>query len=405
MTLSDVSLKAARPKHKPYKLFDGGGLYLEVAPSGGRWWRYKYRHMGREKRISLGTYPDTSLQLARQKHADARRLLANGKDPSEERQAAKAANADTFAGIAAEWQQQRRGKITDSTWGKVQWLLVDLLGPHIGSKPIAQLKPADVLRALRRIEASGKHETAHRARQVVGQVCRFAVATGRSESEPTAALRGALVPVAKTARAAITDPRRVAELLRAIDGYQGQPTVTAALRLAPLVFVRPGELRGARWEEFDLKGKEPVWRIPAERMKMGEPHIVPLSAQSVKLLQWLLPITGPEGLLFPSLRSKARPISDNTLNACLRRLGYAKDEMTAHGFRAVASTLLTEQGFADHVIELQLAHAERNEVKAAYRRDRWASLLPERRRMMQAWADYLDGLKAGGHVVPIKRKA
>jgi len=403
MSLTDTALKAAKPKQKPYKLGDSRGLFLLVHPGGGRWWRLKYRHGGKEKLLSLGTYPDTSLQLARTKRDEARRLLAAGKDPSAERQAAKAASAETFAGIATEWQEQRRGKISESTWGKVNWLLVDLLGPHIGSKPVATLKSAEILRALRRIEARGTHETAHRARQVAGQVIRYAVATGRAEADPTAALRGALAPLVITARAAITEPRKIGALLRAIDSYQGQPTVAAALRLAPLLFVRPGELRAAQWEEFDLDAGQ--WRIPAERMKMREPHIVPLSKQAVVILRELAQHTGPDGLLFPSLRSKARPMSDNTLNAALRRLGYAKDEMTAHGFRAMASTCLTEQGFADPLIELQLAHAERNEVKAAYKRDRWAARMTERTKMMQAWADYLDGLRAGANVVGIKRKA
>jgi integrase len=403
MSLTDVALKAARPKHKPYKLGDSRGLFLLVHPGGGRWWRLKYRHSGKAKLLSLGTYPDTSLQLARTKRDEARKLLAEGKDPSAERQAAKTATANTFAIIASEWQDQRRSKVAERTWNKAKWILVDLLAPHIGNKPIASLKPAEILRALRRIEARGKHDTAHKARQLVGQVCRYAVASDRAEADPSAALRGALAPLVTIPRAAITDPRQIAELLRAIDGYVGQPTVVAALKLAPLVFVRPGELRGARWEEFDLEAEEPVWRIPAERMKMGDPHIVPLARQALTILKGLHGLTGPDGLLFPSLRSKTRPISDNTLNAALRRLGYAKDQMTAHGFRAMASTCLTEQGLADGVIELQLAHAERNEVKAAYKRDRWAARMAERVKMMQSWADYLDGLRARANVTPIRR--
>lgn len=353
--------------------------------------------------LSLGTYPDTSLQLARAKRDEARRLLAEGKDPSAERQAARVATATTFAAIAAEWQEQRRGKIAERTWSKANWILVDLLAPYIGSRPIALLKPAEILQALRHIEARGKHDTAHKARQLVGQVCRYAVASDRAESDPSASLRGALAPLVTTPRAAITDPRQIAELLHAIDGYAGQPTVAAALKLAPLVFVRPGELRGARWEEFDFDNEQPVWRIPSERMKMRDPHVVPLSRQAVAILTELRDLTGPDGLVFPSLRSRTRPISDNTLNAALRRLGYAKDQMTAHGFRAMASACLTEQGFADAIIELQLAHAERNEVKGAYKRDRWAARMAERIAMMQSWADYLDGLRTRANVTPIRR--
>jgi integrase len=404
MPLTDAKLKAARPKDKPYKLADGGGLYLLVQPSGGRWWRIKYRHGGKEKLLSVGTYPDTSLQTARQRREDARRLLADGTDPSAQRQAAKSAGADTFGAVAADWQAQRKGKVTETTWNKTQWLL-EQLGPVIAAMPIADVKAADLLLALRKIEARGRNETAHRAGQVAGMVFRFAVASGRAESDPTTALRGALAKVMVTNRPAPTDPRQIGELLRGIDGYQGQPAVMAALKLAPLLFVRPGELRGARWAEFDLEAKEPTWRIPAERMKMKEPHIVPLSTQAIEILRWLHPITGDAELLFPSLRSKTRPISENTLNAALRRLGFAKDEVTAHGLRATSSTCLTEQGFDDGLIELQLAHAERNKVKSAYKRDRWASRVPERTKMMQAWADYLDGLKAGGNVVPFKRQA
>jgi integrase len=399
--LTDTAIKAARPRHKPYKLSDGAGLFLLVQPGGGRWWRLKYRFQGRELGMSLGTYPDTSLQLARQKRDDARRKLAEGRDPSAERQAARLAQTDTFAATASEWLEARRHAIKPVTLDKLKWLLDEVLGPSIGRRPIGRIKAADILPALRKVEARGRNETAHRARQLAGQVFRYAVAHGRAERDPAADLRGALAPVKVTNRAAITDPARVGALLRAIDGYQGQPSTAYALKLAPLVFVRPGELRKARWGEFTLEGKEPVWRIPAERMKMGEEHLVPLSAQAVSLLQELAAITGPDGYLFPSLCSKARPISDVAMIAALRRMDFGKEEMTPHGFRAMASTLLNEQGYPPDVIELQLAHAERNEVRAAYNR---AKRLPERRKMMQAWADYLDGLKAGADVVPIRRR-
>ncbi len=279
------------------------------------------------------------------------------------------------------------------------WLLGFLLR-DLGTKPIATITAAQLLAVLRKIEAAGNHETAHRAKQRFGEVARYAIATGRAERDVSADLRGALAPVVTTSHASITDPARVGELLRAIDGYVGQPATAAALKLAPLVFVRPGELRAADWSEFDLDSAE--WRIPAARMKVKEQHLVPLADQAVAIIAELHAITGPKGLLFPSLRSPLRPISNNTLNAALRRLGYSGEEMVAHGFRSMASTLLNEQGFPPDIIELQLAHVERNKVRAAYNR---AQRLAERRKMMQAWADYLDGLRAGGaKVVPIRGK-
>jgi integrase len=272
--------------------------------------------------------------------------------------------------------------------------------PYIGKHPIEALKAADVLKVLRRIESRGTHETAHRVRSLCGRVFRYAVATGRAERDPTADLKGALAPANNENFAAITDPAKVGQLLRAIDGYVGQPTVHAALKLAPLVFVRPGELRAAEWSEFDLDGAE--WRIPAERMKAGELHIVPLSSQALEIIADLQLITGDGKYLFPSLRTTSRPISDGTINAALRRLGYSAEEMTGHGFRTMASTLLNEKGWHPDLIELQLAHKDRNKVRAAYNR---AERLAERRKMMQSWADYLDGLKAGGKVANIKKRA
>jgi len=275
-----------------------------------------------------------------------------------------------------------------------------LVFPYIGSRPIAKLGPLDVLKVLRRIEERGIHETAHRTRQRCAQVFRYAVQTGRAERDVTADLRGALAPVVSEHHATITEPARIGELLRAIDGYNGQAVTAYALKLSPLVFVRPGELRHAEWTEFDLDGHEPLWRIPGEKMKMGEQHIVPLAKQALLLLRELKGLTGRGRYVFPSLRSGSRPMSDNTVNAALRRLGYTSDEMTGHGFRSLASTCLNEQGYHPDLIELQLAHAERNQVRAAYNK---AQRLPERRKMMEAWADYLDGLRAGASVVPIKR--
>lgn len=397
-TLTESAIRGAKPKDKAYKLFDERGLFLLVTPPGGRLWRFKFRYGGVEKLLAIGAYPDVPLKRAHERRDDARRLLAEGIDPSAKRQAERAAQADTFKAIALEWLAKQ--KLADSTREKAEWTFETLLFPYLGAKQITSITAPDVLAALRRIEAQGKHETAHRAKQRASQVFRYAIATGRAEHDVTADLRGALAPVETQHFAAITDPQRVGELLRAIDGYVGQPSVAAALKLAPLVFVRPGELRGAQWSEFDMERSE--WRIPAERMKMGELHIVPLSRQVVAILSELRPLTGPEGYVFPSLRTRERPISEVTLNAGLRRLGYGGDDQTAHGFRTTASTLLNEQGWHPDLIELQLAHAERNKVRAAYNR---AQRLDERRKMMQAYADYLDGLKAGNNVVPIRREA
>jgi integrase len=398
--LTEPKIKAARPKEKPYKLFDERGLYLLVPPSGARLWRLKYRLNGKEKLLAIGAYPDVPLKRAREKRDEARRLIADGIDPSAQKKAERQASADTFSALASEYLQVKRSSLNPKTLSKAQWLLDDWLNPSIGSIHVKKLRAAEVLAVCRRLEAKGKHESAHRARALASRVMRYGVATGRCEHDPCAYLRGALKPVKVTNRAAITEPGKFGEMLRAIDGYQGQPSCMYALRLAPLVFVRPGELRAAEWSEFDLDSKEPVWRIPAGRMKMGEQHLVPLSRQAVAILNELQPFTGDGPLLFPSLRSSKRPISDNTLNAALRRLGYSGEEHVAHGFRSTASTLLNEQGWHPDLIELQLAHAPRNKVRAAYNR---AERLAERRKMMQAWADYLDGLKAGAKVVSIKR--
>jgi integrase len=320
-------------------------------------------------------------------------------DTSVQRQVERAAQVDTFKSIALEWLGKQH--FTPKTRKKAQWTFNDLLFPNIGSRPIGSITAPDVLAAVRKIEARGKLETAHRTKQRASQVFRYAIATGRAVRDPTVDLRGALAPIQVTNRAALTDPKRVGELLRAIDGYSAQSSTEYARKLAPLVFVRPGELRAAQWSELHLDAEHPEWRIPAERMKMRALHIVPLARQAVALIRQLESYTGGGRYLFPSLRTAARPISENTLGAALRRLGFSKDEMTAHGFGAMASTLLNEQGFPPDVIELQLAHAERDEVRAAYHR---AQRLEERRRMMQAWADYRDGLRASSNVVPIKRK-
>lgn len=400
MSLSATKANAAKPRQKPYKLSDERGLYLLVHPGGGRYWRLKYRLHGRERLLALGVFPDVSLAMARERRDEARRQIANGVDPVIVKRDKKIAAADSFKAIAVKWLAKQA--FAPATREKAEWTFDRLIFPYLGNRPIRTIVPPDVLAVLRKIEGRGRIETAHRAKQRIGQVFRFAVGSGYAERDPTQDLRGALTPLNTTHRAAITDPRRVGELLRAIDGYVGQPTVCYALKLAPLLFVRPGELRGAQWSEFALGSGKAEWRIPGPRMKMRDAHIVPLSRQAVALLEDLRLVNAGR-LLFPSLRTGARPISDATLGAALRRLGYSSEEMTAHGFRSMASTLLNEQGFPPDVIELQLAHKERNKVRAAYNR---AERLEERRQMMQAWADYLDILKSEDKkIVPIRRRA
>ena len=406
MPLSDTALRKAKPSDKAQRLFDGGGLYVEISPSGGKWWRLKYRFGGKEKRLSLGTYPDTGLADAREKRDAARKLLARGVDPSAERQAAKQSQAqamlavgETFKAMARTWMA--RQEVAEVTANKTRWLMETFLFPEIGDRPIAEITSRELLLALRKIEETGKLETAKRARIKAGQVFRFAMMEGKAESDPTASLRGALKAPKNKHHAAITDPMQMGELLRAIDGFAGQYVTLCALKVAPLVFVRPGELRHAEWPEFDLDGA--MWRIPAERMKMKAAHLVPLSTQAISILRDLRALTGEGRYVFAGLRTASRPMSENTVNAALRRLGYSNDEMTGHGFRSMAATRLNEMGWNADAIERQLAHAESNKVREAYTHA--AQYLDERKRMMQAWADYLDALRAGGAVVPFKRKA
>jgi integrase len=371
-------------------LFDERGLSLLVTPTGSRLWRLKYYVSGREKLLSLGDYRDVPLKRAREKRDDARRLLADGVDPSAQRKADQLANANTLRAVGDEWLALQKKTLAPNTYEIAQGRLTNMLYPSLGGTPIIEIKAPDLLAVLRRIESRGTHETAHRVRALFGRVVRYAIATGRAERDISADLRGALIPVATRNFPAITEPRRIGELLRAIDGYSGHVPTEYALKLAPLLFVRPGDLRGAKWKELDLEAAE--WRIPGERMKMGREHVVPLAKQAVALLRNLREITGRGEYLFPSLRAPSRPISDNTINAALRRLGFSQDEMTAHGFRSMASTRLNEMGFAGDVIELQLAHAERDEIRGAYNK---ATRMADRKTMMQAWADYLVRLKEG----------
>jgi integrase len=393
-----MKVQKAKAKDKTVTLFDGGGLFLMVTPSGGKLWRFKYRFDGKEKKIALGAYPEISLLDARQRRDEARRQLANSIDPGAVRKAQKQANfqeTETFEVIAREWH----GRFI-STWTKchaetIMSRLERDLFPWIGKHPIVEIKAPELLAVLRRIESRGALESAHRIRTICGQVFRYAVATGRAERDPSADLKGALPQPQEKHRAAITDPAEVGKLLRTIDGYQGSFIVKCALQIAPLVFVRPGELRHAEWAEIDFENAQ--WNIPAGKMKMKEPHLVPLSQQAIEILTELKKLTGSGRYVFPG-RTSQRPMSDNAILAALRNMGYPKDEMSGHGFRAMARTILDEvlQVRPDFV-EHQLAHAVRDPNGRAYNR---TAHLNERIKMMQMWADYLDGLRVGAKVLP-----
>jgi integrase len=412
MPLTDKAVRAAKAAEKPYKVFDGEGMYLLVNGDGGKYWRLKYRFAGKEKLLALGVYPVVPLAEARQRRAKAKAVLMAGRDPAIERQTEKRSREvsarNTFEAVAREWHEKFKAGWSEGHAARILHRLETDVFPWIGSRPFEELEAADVLQVLRRIESRGAIESAHRVMQNCGQVFRYAVATGRAKRDPTRDLRGALPPAEKKSHASLKDPKAIGPLLKALSGYQGTFVTKCALRLAPLVFVRPGELRKAEWAEFDLEkilaqdsgGAE--WRIPAERMKMKAPHIVPLSRQAIQIVRELHAETGGGRFLFPGARSASRTMSENTINAALRRLDYGTDEMTGHGFRSMASTLLNEGGWNRDAIERQLAHAERDNVRAAYN---YAEYLPERRQMMQAWADYLDELAAGGRIIPMRQAA
>jgi integrase len=399
MALTDVAVRNAKPGPKTIRLRDERGLYLEVSPKGGKWWRLRYTFQGKENMLSLGVYPDVSLKDARDRRDAARRLIANGVDPSDARKAEKAevqADAETYELVGREWHNKFMANLTERSASEILHRLERDVFPWVGHRPIREVTAPELLAVIRRIESRGAPETARRCLQYLSRIGRYAVATGRAERDAAADLRGCLPPANKRHFSSLTDPKAIAGLLRAIDAYQGSLVVLCALRLASLTFVRPGELRKAEWTEFNFEESE--WRIPAERMKMKEQHIVPLSQQAVATLRELHPLTGSGKYVFPSIRSLARPMSENTVNGALRRMGYTKEEMTGHGFRSMASTLLNEMGWNRDAIERQLAHGERNAIRASYN---FAEYLPERRKMMQAWADYLDKLKAGAKVTPI----
>jgi len=396
MALTDIAIRNAKPRDKVYKLSDGGGLYLQVNPTGSRLWRLKYRVGGREKKLSIGPYPVCSLSDARRRRDEARRMLAMGRDPSDEKQRAKLRSREesenTFRAIADEYCEKRK-RDGQRAWApatakRCEYLL-SLLDNTVGKMPVSEIEPADILAAIRRIEGKGNLESAKRTLQLASSVFRFAVATARLSSDPTRDLRGALTAPTVNHYGAITDSSRVGQLLRAIDDYQGFGHTRLAMQIAPHVFVRPGELRHAEWGEVDLEAR--VWTIPARKTKMRKPHQVPLSTQVVALLEQARELTGAYRYVFPSVRSSTRPMSDNTINAALRRLGYTSDEMTAHGFRAMASTLLNESGkWSADAIERALAHGDSDKVRAAYHRGtHWQ----ERVTMAQWWSDYLDDLR------------
>lgn len=403
MALTDTAIRTAKAGEKPRKLFDERGLYLEVRPNGSKWWRLRYRFRGKEKLLSLGVYPDVSLKDARERRDTARKLLAHDTDPSEHRKAHKSAKAEaaanSFEVVAREWFGKYSPKWAPSHAGKIIQRLEKDVFPWIGGRPIAEITAPELLTALRRIEERGALETAHRARQNASMVFRYGIATGRCERDPAADLRGALPPTQGAHFAAITEPGRLGEFLRIVDGYQGTLPVRCALRLAPLVFVRPGELRTAEWADIDLEGME--WRFTVSKTKVQ--HIVPLSTQAVAILRELHPLTSRGRYVFPSGRNPRgdRPMSENAILAAMRRLGISKEEMSGHGFRAAARTILDEVlGFRPDYIEHQLAHAVKDPNGRAYNR---TAHLAERRKMLQAWADYLDGLKAGAEVIPFRQ--
>ncbi len=423
MLLSDTAIRTARPGEKPvkdsagkttryemvegsYKLSDEKGLFLLVTPSGGKWWRLKYRFAGKEKLLSLGVYPDISLKAARERREEARRLLAEGIDPGQHRKATKNMQADraanSFEAVAREWYAKNLPTWAASHSDNLRARLENDVFPWIGGRPIAEITAPELLALLRRIENRGAIETAHRVRGDCGRIFRYAIATGRADRDPAADLRGALQPVRPVHFAAVTEPKEIGALLRAMDGYEGSIIVKCALRLAPLVFVRPGELRQAQWADIDLDAAEWRYTVSKTRNSGVAEHIVPLSAQALAILRELHPLTGTRRYVFPANRGEGRPMSENTVNAALRYLGYDGRTMTGHGFRAMARTVLDEVlGYPVHIIEQQLAHAVKDPLGRAYNR---TAHLKQRREMMQAWADYLDALKVE-NVVPFKVKA
>lgn len=400
MRLTDTVIRKAKTSEKTRRLFDGGGLYIEISPAGGKLWRLKYRYSGKEKRLALGIYPEVSLAQARKRREAARELLADGIDPGEDRKIQKAAKAEqaanSFEAVAREWYAKHLPNWALSHAEKIIRRLECDVFPWLGKRPIAEIGAPDLLKVLRRVEGRGALDTAHRVHQNCGQILRYAVATGRAQRDPSADLRGALPPAKHTHFASITDPSQVGELLRAIDGFRGTFVVQSALRLAPLFFVRPGELRKALWKDFDLNKAEWCYLVT----KTKTVHLVPLSTQALKILADLHDLTGNGAYVFPG-RDPKKPMSDAAINAALRRMGYdTSTEITGHGFRAMARTILHQElEFAPEVIEHQLAHRVSDSLGAAYNRTKF---IKQRRLMMQRWANYLDEIKSGAKIIPFK---
>lgn len=403
--LSATAVQQAKGQAKPVKMPDGGGMYLLVNSNGSKYWRYNYRYAAKRKTLALGVYPDTSLADARKAHQKARETLAKGIDPGEAKRIEKItrhlASADSFEAVATEWYEAKLAEKSDSYRDRTRRLLKKDLYPSLGTRPISQITSAELLTVLRKVEARGAVDMAHRAKQTAGQVFRYAVATGRAERDPSGDLKGALKTKTKKHHAAITDPVEVGKLLLAMDGFEGTPVVKAALQLSPLLFQRPGEIRGMEWVEINWEAEQ--WEIPAEKMKMRQPHIVPLCSQAIDLLKTLHPLTGRGRYVFPSARGASRCLSENGVRTALRTLGYDNDTMTPHGFRAMARTILDEVlKYRVDYIEHQLAHAVKDPNGRAYNR---TAHLAERQLMMQGWADYLDNLKAqakAGNVITAK---
>jgi integrase len=402
--LTVTGIKALKPRAKAYKVFDGRGLYLQVSPSGSKLWRFRYKFAGRTKVLSLGAFDDVSLAEARAKADKERGLLRGGIDPTAERKRRKVREIldreETFEAVALDWLKRQRW--VEGHGKRIEGRLNLHVFPNLGERPIREINPVEILAILRRIEEKGQLETARRVRQTVGQVFRYGVAVGLASSDPTRDLRGILTPPEKRNFPAPRDPKRIGEILRAIDGYEGSFPVACAIRLAPRLFVRPGELRRMEWREVDFE--EALWVIPAEKMKTRREYLVPLADQVLAILLQLHPVTGRGPYCFPSIGSSRRPMSDMALLAALRRLGIPKEELVTHGWRSVASTTLNEMGFNRDAIERQLAHVDRSSVRGVYNK---AEYLGERRLMMKTWADYLDRLKADPEsarvVVPIRR--
>ena len=396
MSLKDVKFRNAKPQAKPYKLNDGEGLSLLINPNGSKWWRYRYTFDGKEKGLSFGVYPAVTLESARKKRTDARELIVEGIDPSAAKKERQAETKNTFRHVALEWFGRKTHTLVPDYAAKVIRMIEKDLFPFLGDKSVSKIVQADVLAALRKMESRGVE--AGRACRICSQIFRYAIASGMATIDPSFALRDVLRKRQGTHFAAITEPTAVAVLLRAIDSYPGTFIVQSALRLIPLVFTRPGELRNAEWSEIDFEAA--VWAIPAEKMKMRVAHIVPLSRQAVEILKSVYKVTGDGKYVFPSYRSDVKPISDGTLSSALDSMGF-KGSMTVHGFRVVARTLLDEiLQFPYHLVEHQLAHTVRDPTGRSYNR---TSHLPERHKMMQVWSDYLDGLKAGAKVIPFRK--